>query len=532
MQPTLPKDVLYFGSSVTALQPVGGATKAFLPNVLWGDLAGPHTSAIPRDSVDGPRARLLPVCIDGNSIALPAVPASDIAGELPEAKNELPSLLSQPLIKRGAGKLYGIQSGRRSAVVTNGKQWFRLKGCGSHGQGFPREHMFPETKKLERQDLQIVTGCLFKSDALRELHMTEVVNSLLAEHGLVGGNTPVGMWDYDVPHLPPVTYNDTPQLSKHCNLFHTLGDKRLGCHLIVGLEKLLPLMVPDSSASELQALFPESRKDDSIPGGVLRTHQHIFDFARLHKGSTVSPASDEGLVNLCGHLLPETVPDSPPNELNDRTALIWSKAAERLRTVLDPTAGPAGTDFLAHVVWRLGREAGQIRRILSECGIMWGYFFDHDPNNVHNNSEPNNFVLLPPGTNKETDQLLAPIDFDMCFTKSSFLLGACENPDFPLWPTEQTLGAVDEAKFERWLEQEVYMMEMSIGGNIEGYEPTDDSSGLLMTCLRDTCLLGFRSGLRADDDVFPLTGEYKDHVYDIIDLALCLSDQEEQVTRF
>ena len=70
----------------------------------------------------------------------------------------LPLELRRPLIKRGAGKLMGLQSGRRSAVITNGKSWYRLKGCGSYGQGFPLEDLFPNTKKEEKMNMKFITG--------------------------------------------------------------------------------------------------------------------------------------------------------------------------------------------------------------------------------------------------------------------------------------------------------------------------------------------------------------------------------------
>ena len=44
--------------------------------------------------------------------------------------------------------------------------------------------------------------------------MTSVVNGLLAEHELLGGNIPLGYWDYAVEHQPPVTYNQTPDVKK------------------------------------------------------------------------------------------------------------------------------------------------------------------------------------------------------------------------------------------------------------------------------------------------------------------------------
>jgi len=421
-------------------------------------------------------------------------------------------------------------------VVTNGKNgaWYRLKGCGSYGQGFPLEDLFPETKKLERQDVKIVTGCFTgEAAALRELHMTEIVNTLLEDHGLVGGNIPLGYWNYCVPHNPPVTVNDTPDIPKVCALFRTLGDKRFGTHMITGLERLLPLVVPGFLAEELLDKFPASRMDASVPGGVLRTHQHIFDHVRLNKGDAASPPSDEGLINLVGFMLPERVPEGGAPSgcgISNHHTAVWDTAAESLSTVMSHGPGQAGSDFLAHVVWHLGREAGNVRKIMNENDIMWGYFFDHNPNEAHNNSDPSNLVLLPKGTNG--GQLLAPIDFDMCYTRSSFLIGVVEGEDFPTWPTEENLGTQDMDKFDRWQEQEAYLMEMAIGGNVDNYVGPNETANVLMTALRDTCLLGFRSGLRGDIDPYPLTGEYLDHVYDIIELALCLSDSEEQITRF
>ena len=51
--------------------------------VLWGDLAAPPSISVPRDAVDGPRARLEPQLIGNSKVVFPAVPASDIAGDLP-----------------------------------------------------------------------------------------------------------------------------------------------------------------------------------------------------------------------------------------------------------------------------------------------------------------------------------------------------------------------------------------------------------------------------------------------------------------
>ena len=56
----------------------------------------------------------------------------------------------------------------------------------------------------------------------------------------------------------------------------------------------------------------------------------------------------------------------------------------------------AGT-ALAHLVWRIGREAGEFCGLLRDNEISWGYYCDHNPFEPHNNAHPNNFLVLPPG---------------------------------------------------------------------------------------------------------------------------------------
>ena len=201
-------------------------------------------------------------------------------------------------------------------------------------------------------------------------------------------------------------------------MFKTLGDKRFGCHLIVGLERLLPLMVPGAAcclldahsagapASELLQSFPESRLDEGAPGGVLRTHQHIFDFQRLHKAASYAHELltclnramqpllllmkgwliSVGNSSLSASLTPSLVPlpllhglmasrrgqcqelchlGEGCRELEDCPGSLG-------RIGLPGTCGVLSVWVVAHElqVWRLGREAGQVRKIMNECGIM------------------------------------------------------------------------------------------------------------------------------------------------------------------
>ena len=48
----------------------------------------------------------------------------------------------------------------------------------------------------------------------------------------------------------------------------------------------------------------------------------------------------------------------------------------------------ADGEMLGALAWRLGREAGRVRRILSDNSISWGFYFDHDPNTPVNASVP------------------------------------------------------------------------------------------------------------------------------------------------
>merc|ERR1711970_208710 len=105
------------------------------------------------------------------------------------------------------------------------------------------------------------------------------------------------------------------------------------------------------------------------------------------------PMVDDGLVNMCTFCLPEIVPDAVPEEIPDKHRATWQRAQQELQMFLSHEARDG--DILAHIAWRIGREVGKVRRILSDSGISWGFFYDHDPNNPNNASVPDNFVIIP-----------------------------------------------------------------------------------------------------------------------------------------
>lgn len=67
-------------------------------------------------------------------------------------------------------------------------------------------------------------------------------------------------------------------------------------------------------------------------------------------------------------------------------------------------------------------------RIFQENEISWGYYNDHDPFLFHCNAHPNNLVLVPDFL--ESNNLLAPLDFDLAFYKNEFININYEDPNY------------------------------------------------------------------------------------------------------
>jgi len=510
---------------------VNGSTEVFEDGCTWGELSAPPSQNTPLDGVEDPRVRMGSQAHLGDEYAnlrVPAVPAVDIAGDLPAVDDQmnLRTELRQPLLKTPIGTLVGVASGEDSALVAVGKKWYRLKGCGQFASGFPTTPIFPDSRKTKTEEY--LQGCAFDHTSKRDLHMTKVVNDLLEEFGMQGGNIPVGRWAYNV-EPSPLTASPLPAVPKYCTLFETLGDKRLASHVMMGLERLLPLFCPSAKASALMGLFPEERMDPAKAGGVQYTYEWGWSHERM-LGADVE-LSDEGLLNLCDNVnLYEVVPMVCPEEVPARHRDTWARCASRLQQFFSHQARDG--DTIAQIVWRLGREAGAIRRNLTDNGISWGFYYDHDPNMPNNASTPDNFVLLPRPKSGASQQFIAPINFENAYTRDSFLLGAARTPECNRWPLEEDLGEQDGALFNKFLNRELYALESALGGdkgmaNVEyatSMEVDTHVAALLMTAVTDTCVLGFRSGFRMEEDKYPFDEELEEHAYDLLEMALCMSD--------
>ena len=124
---------------------------------------------------------------------------------------------------------------------------------------------------------------------------------------------------------------------------------------------------------------------------------------------------------------------------------------------------------------------------MCDCNINWGYFNDHKID--HCNAHLNNFVVLEPKPNGE---LLAPLDFDLAFSREEFIQIDRESPLY---------GCNDPLNFEELLQGEFTALQLSISGmelmnfkygilkeeNVEHYK-------MLKYVLRDTLVREYING--------------------------------------
>ncbi|CAE8650434.1 unnamed protein product, partial [Polarella glacialis] len=133
-------------------------------------------------------------------------------------------------------------------------------GCGNRDEGFPVE------AKGDHGELN-VRGCCFEHTADTELRMTELASKALAEAGLECANRSAGSFRY----VPDVEW-PLPKVERWCAVFETLGNARLGDHLLAGLLLLMPYLVPLTSGGDgafgslkQAALMRDPLFHDSLP---------------------------------------------------------------------------------------------------------------------------------------------------------------------------------------------------------------------------------------------------------------------------
>lgn len=156
---------------------------------------------------------------------------------------------------------------------------------------------------------------MFEQTCFRELYFAGQVEKLLVKHNKPLANRPIGnshaisiilltpnqgFFQYKLP-------SDTcPKIKKFCGLFETFSDRRLGDHVIVGLEMLLPTIIKNITREELLSLFPAKRVQD---GSFSETWVSVLTEDYENK---LNLMQHSGLINETGEdigAVPEGVPE-------------------------------------------------------------------------------------------------------------------------------------------------------------------------------------------------------------------------------
>ena len=272
--------------------------------------------------------------------------------------------------------------------------------------------------------------------------------------------------------------------------------------------------------------FPEERKDPNN-GLVLGTEKQI--------SYTEAPKMEELDKLLCIEKINKLLEDGVMADICEYSKRIEDWTAD-LKIPLEFKEGESlikeiiGCGNILMVILsigqRIGFEVGRIKRIFEKHSINWGTFLDHNPFSPHCNCHPNNFIILP--NIPTTNQLLAPLDFDMTFIKSGFVSPIQETPTFGLFDLELWLS---------WVNMERHEMEIALAGQEnmanfsykegEGEISEEDLGGkLLGIMLTDIIVYEYRKtylGEREEKDLLiPNVGENKE-MHLIVQLALMIT---------
>lgn len=434
-------DALYFGSVRVHLQHVAGEVVPFRASEWIEDdktIELVFARGTLRSSRDNRHV----------NVVEPAIPALDITANPAVRDSEkvcslLPALLRVPLKKTRKDQndvlqhVCAVASGVRSALVKVGADFYRLKGCGNRDEGFVVR---------DNKTWRDIRGAAFPHTALRELFMTAHIDSLAKSEGCVACNEPIAVAYYEEEPLGP-------EFPIACAIERTRGDRRLGSHVLAGLQLMLPLLVRcGDSAFDEQALmraFPSTRPRDSLNSSIpavtgdLMTDYELAtspsgserDGCGLHWPDVKRDASLFANFNDAAFWLPETAPPSnefpiqwtragPQKMTSDFWQSAWKRCVDEYASALAEIQKQTGgkSNVLAYLFSRIGWECGHFLRVLHDARICWGTYQDlmcrRDLDEWHCNAHANNFVLLPEGS---SDRFTSYLDLDMAFDEKSFV---------------------------------------------------------------------------------------------------------------
>ena len=269
-------ETIYLGSELVSLAEVPGEVDAY-EHASWAHDFSESALEITRARLH----RLKAHGCDAADVIVPAVPARELhrKGKPMQPKGWPMPMVRGPYMKVSRleqSAATAVASGARSALMrADDGKWYRLKGCGNHDKGVVVRENAGGWRDLR--------GVAFVHTAARELYWTTRLATAIER--TPSANIALGRFLYSAPNAP---FGDKePNLRPACVVHQTLGDRRLGTHVLAGLHLLLPCLLDaaclSSGADELRGAFPAMRPD---PRGV--------STAQLSPRITCLPVSSSG----------------------------------------------------------------------------------------------------------------------------------------------------------------------------------------------------------------------------------------------
>jgi len=178
--------------------------------------------------------------------------------------------------------------------------------------------------------------------------------------------------------------------------------------------------------------------------------------------------------------------------------------------------------LLLWLLWRLGWECGVTVRALHDANVSWGTY--RDSMGVHCNAHVNNFVVKPPSV-KGSSTFLAPLDFDMAFTRENYLPEVAER---------HAAASVGLDSWEQLLNFEATMgMKTVLAGDdfastgVSNAVPVAESHSVVAMAMRDTLVAAYDAARSKGADNHPCDARMHSAAEELVKLALCLVTQVE-----
>ena len=440
-------------------------------------------------------------------IYLPCIPETDIKYINDKSNNSSNSPFLNPLIKfdinmlrqseefKNLDKYIGIMSGTRSAIIKDKSgKFYRLKGCGNNKRGFTLLNYDNEDIFKKRE----IRGCQFENNIFRELYYTNKINNILKKYNLVGCNIPIGYFKYDknikfinnTLNKDNEIINEVPEIDKYCSIYETLGDRRLGSHLLNGIEMLIESIIEtaidkydlnEKTINDLINLFNEERRKISIESAfiienvympkdstikvwcskpiykkesydILITYNKLIELLRINE-DLIKIKNSSNFIGEWGKNFEKKV-NFKKNHAN-------SIISELIKLRTDSPDTKTIFEYILDIFVRVGYETAKIKRIFQEEEFNWGTYNGHSPFDIFCSAHYNNFVVLP----AKYGCLLSPIDFDLAFEKKNF---------FDNDKQSDTLGKHNELLFDRFMNREINKLLYNVINPKNNYYLNDD----------------------------------------------------------